>query len=68
MKFILEIKDSKVDFVMELLSNFKFVKAKPIPETKARVIDDLKEAVDEMHQVKAGKLKATALKDVLNEL
>jgi hypothetical protein len=68
MKVLLEIKDNKVDFVMELLKNLPFVKAKPISEAKATLIDDLKEAIEEMKLIKAGKLEARPAKEFLDEI
>jgi predicted DNA-binding protein len=68
MKVLLDIQVSKADFVMELLKNLPFVKAKQITEAKARVIDDLRIAVEEMKLIKAGKLKATSAEDFLDEL
>ncbi len=53
MKVLLDIKDAKATFVMELLQNFSFVKAKPITPYKAKVLEDLKEAVEEMKLVRA---------------
>jgi len=35
MKVLLDIKDNKADFVMELLENFSFVKAKTLSDEKA---------------------------------
>lgn len=57
MKIILDIKDSKAPFILELLKNFKFVKAKPLSPYKEKVFSDLKTAVEEMKLIKAGKLK-----------
>lgn len=37
MKVILDINESKAAFVMELLKNFSFVKAKPLSPYKAMV-------------------------------
>jgi hypothetical protein len=34
MRVLLEVKDSKVDFILELLNNFSFVKAEAIPNEK----------------------------------
>ena len=53
---------------MELLKNFSFVKAKPITPNKAEVLEELKEAVEELSQVKAGKKKAQPLSEFLGEL
>jgi hypothetical protein len=68
MKLILEIKDNKAGFIIELLKSFSFVKAKPLSPYKEQVLEELKEAVDNMTLVKQGKLKARPAKDLLNEL
>ncbi len=68
MKILLDIKDDKAAFVMELLSNFKFVKTKPLTPYKAEVLEGIKEAVDEMKLIKKGKLKGIPAKDLLDEL
>ncbi|MCG3166550.1 MAG: hypothetical protein POELPBGB_02330 [Bacteroidia bacterium] len=68
MKVLLEIKDSKAEFVMELLNSLSFVKAKPVDETKKQILDDLKEAVHNVNLVKQGKLKGKPLKELLDEL
>ena len=68
MKVILDIKDSKVTFVMELLNSLNFVKVKPISDAKAGMISDIKEAVDELNLIKQGKLKGIPAKDLFDEL
>ena len=68
MKIILDIKDNKVDFVMELLASLSFVKAKPISPAKAELMEEIKEAVDYVNLVKRGNAKVRSAKDVLNEL
>lgn len=68
MKVLLDIKDNKAAFIMELLNNFKFVKAEPLTPYKAEVIQGLRQAVEEMKLIKEGKLKATPAKDLLDEL
>jgi hypothetical protein len=68
MKVLLDIKDTKAEFVMELLESFSFVKAKPLSAYKAKVLEDVKEAVDEIKKVKAGKLKARNAEELFNEL
>jgi hypothetical protein len=68
MKVLLDINDDKAGFLMELLNNFKFVKAKPLSPYKAEVLEGLKEAVDEVNQIKAGKKKGQPLSEFLNEL
>ena len=68
MKLILEIKDSKAEFVLELLNSLSFVKAKPITDEKAQLLEEIKEAVENLNMVKKGKLKARSARELLNEL
>jgi hypothetical protein len=68
MKVILDIKDSKAPFVMELLESFSFVKAKPLSPYKAKILEDVKEAVEEMKLIKKRKLKARNAEDLFYEL
>lgn len=68
MKVLLDIKDDKADFVMELLSNLKFVKAEPLTPYKSKVLQDIKEGVDQVNQIKAGKLEARDAEDLIDEL
>ena len=67
MKVLLDIKDDKVPFVMEVLKNFKFVKATPLTE-KEEIIEDIKQAVDELNLIKAGKKQARNAEDFIHEL
>jgi hypothetical protein len=68
MKVMLDIKDNKADFVMELLKNLSFVKATLVSPYKKKVLKDLKQAVEEMKLIKAGKLKARNARELINEL
>ena len=68
MKVLLDIKDSKVPFLMELLESLSFVKAKPISTYKAEVLANLKDAVEELNLIKEGKLKGRNAEELLNEL
>jgi len=68
MKVLVDVSDSKGDFILELLNNFSFVKAKPISPAKAQLLEEIKEAVENLNLVKLGKFKATPAKDLLNEL
>jgi hypothetical protein len=68
MKVLLDIKDSKAEFVMELLNSLSFVKAKPLTPYKAEVLEGLKEAVEEMKLIKTGKKKARNAEDLFNEI
>lgn len=68
MKLLLEIKDEKASFIMELLRNFKEVKIKPLTSHKAEVLEGLKEAVTELNLIKQGKLKGIPAKELFDEL
>ncbi len=68
MKIILDIQDKKASFFLELLKNFKYVKAKPLTPSYALVLEDLQEAVENMKLVAEGKLKPRPVEDLLNEL
>lgn len=68
MKVLLEIPDNKSISFMEVLKSISFVKAKPISESKARILSEIKDAVDELKRIKAGKKTARNAEDFLNEL
>jgi hypothetical protein len=68
MKVLLDIKDSKVQFVMELLQNLSYVKAKPLTDEKAQLMSEIREAVENLKLVRRGKLKARPAKELLDEL
>lgn len=68
MKVLVDIRDNKAAFVMELLNSFSFVKAMPISNEKALLMEEIKEAVENVKLAKQGKLKAKPLNELLNEL
>lgn len=47
MKFQLEVQDNKVNFFLELIKGFQFIKAKPVEETGVNLSNELKAALDE---------------------
>ncbi|MBC7399928.1 MAG: hypothetical protein H7289_08280 [Mucilaginibacter sp.] len=68
MKVILDIKDDKAPFIMEVLKNLKDVKTKPLTSYKAEVLEGVQEAIDEVRLIRQGKLKGISAKDLLDEL
>ncbi len=68
MKILLDIKDNKAAFVLELLKNFKFVKTETLSAHKVSVLQSLKTGLEEMQQIESDKLKGTSAEDLLNEL
>lgn len=68
MKVLLDIKEDKASFILEVLKNFQYVKAKPLTEANSQFLNELREAVDDVNLIKAGKLKGRPVEELLNEL
>lgn len=68
MKVLLEIKDNKAEHLIEVLKGLSYVKTKMISNEKALLIEELKEAVDNLNLAKKGKLKLKPARELLNEL
>lgn len=68
MKILLDIPDNKAASLLDVLRSISYVKAKPVTEATAQLIAEIKEAVDEMKLIRAGKKKARNAEDFLNEL
>ena len=68
MKVLLDIKDEKAAFVMELLGNLKYVKTKTLTDPEATFLKEFKEAVEEVKLAKQGKIELQSAKDFLDEL
>lgn len=70
MKVILDIKDSKADALMDVLDDLPYVKAKLLKKKKKepRLLRELREAVEEMKDIYAGKKEGRDIQHLLNEL
>lgn len=68
MKMLLDIKDDKAAFFLELLRHLRFVKATTLVEPKAQIFEDWQEVVKEMKLIKAGKKRGRPISALLNEL
>lgn len=68
MKILLEIPDNKAHSFMDVLNSISYVKAKPITDGKARLLSEMKDAIDEMNLIKKGDITARNAEDFLNEL
>ena len=68
MKILLDIPDSKASSLMDVLRSISYVKAKPLTDAKALLMEEIKEAVEEMKLIKSGRKKACNAEDFLNEL
>lgn len=68
MKILLDIPDSKAPSLLEVLKSISYVKAKTLTESKALLMEEIREAVEEMKLIRAGKKEARNAEDFLNEL
>jgi len=68
MKLLLDIKDDKAIHLVEVLKSLPYVDVVPYNEEKEQLVDEIKEAVDNLKLVRAGKLTAKPAEELLNEL
>jgi hypothetical protein len=68
MKVLLDIKDNKALPLLEVLRSLPYVKAKPLTEEKAQLLEEIKEAVENLKLVRSGKMKARQAKELLDEI
>ena len=63
----LQIPENKISFFMELIKNFDFVKVKEV-SAKEKIKENIKQGLKEVALIEQSKMKATPLKDFLDEL
>ena len=68
MKVLLDIPDHKAASLMDVLKSISYVKAKPLTDEKAKQMEEIREAVEEMKMIRKGKKKARNAEDFLNAL
>ncbi len=68
MKILLDVHDSKFDFIMELLNSLSFVNVEQLSDSKAEFSMEFKSSVEEVVLAKEGKLKLKTADEILNEL
>ncbi|MDP1725967.1 MAG: hypothetical protein Q8M15_04230 [Bacteroidota bacterium] len=68
MKILLDIPDNKAASLLDVLRSISYVKAKTLSDEKALLMEEIKEAVENLKLVRQGKLKARPAKELLNEL
>ena len=54
--------------LLKVLNELPYVKTKQLTDTKAQLMSEVREAVEEMKQIRAGKKQARDAEDFLNEL
>ena len=77
MQIIIDVAEEKQAFLLELLTNFSFVSIKsPLSQhsssetilTKTELVNDIREALQEVKQHRAGTKKLRSAWEVLNEI
>ena len=68
MRVLLDIKDNKAMHLLEVLKGLSYVKTKTISDDKALLMEEMKEAVDNLALVRKGKMKLKSARDLYNEL
>lgn len=68
MKILIDIPDNKASSLMDVLKSISYVKAKPLTDEKALLMEEIREAVIEMKLIRAGKKNARDAEEFLNEL
>ncbi len=68
MKVLIDIPDNKAASVMEVLNSISYIKARPLTDAKVMLLEEIREAVEEMKLIKAGLKKARNAEDFLKEL
>jgi hypothetical protein len=68
MKVLLDIKDNKAVHLLEVLKGLSYVKAKLLTDEKSLLMEEIKEAVENLKLVRKGKLKVRPAKELLDEL
>ena len=68
MKLVLEIKENKAEFFMQLIKNFPFVKIYKENSKKKEALKSIEQGLKEVKLVEQGKLKSRSAKAFLDEL
>ncbi len=68
MKVLLDIPDNKAASLMDVLKSIKYLKTTTLVDSKAELMADIKEAVEEMKLIKAGKKEGRDAEEFLNGL
>lgn len=68
MRVLLDIKYNKAMHLLEVLKGLSYVKTKTISDEKALLMEEMKEAVDNLALVRKGEMKLKSARDLYNEL
>ena len=70
-QIVLNISENKLDFFIELIKNFRFIKLHEIRDaepSKDEILANIKQGLKEVQLIEQGKMKSTPLKEFLDEL
>lgn len=68
MKILLDIPDHKATSLLDVLKSISYVKATTITNEKALLLEEIKDAVEEMKLIRTGQKTARNAEDFLHEL
>ncbi len=68
MRVLLDIQDKKAVHLLEVLKGLSYVKTKTITNEKAVLIEEIKEAVENLALARQGKSTLKTARDLYNEL
>ncbi|MDR1882906.1 MAG: hypothetical protein LBR26_09035 [Prevotella sp.] len=68
MKVLIDIPDAQAPSLLEVLNHISYVKVRMLADDKAQLMSEVREAVEEMQLIRAGKKKARNVEEFLNEL
>jgi len=68
MKILIDIPDNKAASFLEVIRSISYVKAKQLSDSKAEVLREVRESIEEYNLVKKGEVKSRPVEDLLNEL
>jgi hypothetical protein len=68
MKVLIDIPDAKAPSFIDVLNHISYVKAKPLTDSKAQLMLEIREAVEELQLIHSGQKKARNVEEFLNEL
>jgi hypothetical protein len=68
MKILLDIKDNKALYLLEVLKGLSYVKTKQLTDVNAQFLQEFKESVDEIKSTKKSKTDLKSFDSFLDEL
>ena len=68
MQYLIEVKNNKDKFVMEMLQHFRFIKTRPLTRANMTLFSELQESILEVNEAKKRKVKLQNAKEMLHEL